>query len=71
MESKNTQAAAIAAVMSYLKAEEEMMNMQAMALPGFERALAARAAPSLRVWGLSGRQTQMQMRSMLQMRTFK
>ena len=71
MESKNTQAAAIAAVMSYLKAEEDMMNMQAMALPGFDRALAARAAPPLRVWGLSGRQTQMQMRSMLQMKTFK
>jgi hypothetical protein len=29
------------------------------------------AAPPLKVWGISGRQAQMQMRSMMQMKTFK
>ena len=29
------------------------------------------AAPPLKVWGISGRQAQMQIRNMMQMKTFK
>jgi len=67
MDNSKKQAAAIAAVIKHLKAEQEAIALQAMAAP----VLAARAAPLLKVWGLSGRQAQMQMRTMLQIKTFK
>ena len=67
MDNSKKQAAAIAAVMKYLKAEQEAVAFHVMAAP----ALAARAAPLLKVWGLSGRQAQMQMRTMMQIKTFK
>ncbi|MFH1991611.1 MAG: hypothetical protein ABIK98_04285 [Pseudomonadota bacterium] len=67
MNNRKKQAAAIAAVLKYLKAEQEAIAIQAMALP----AQAARAVPPLKVWGLGGRQAQMQMRTLMQMKTFK
>jgi len=67
MDKSKKQAAAIAAVMKHLKAEQEAIAFQAMAAT----ALAARAAPPLKVWGYSGRQAQMQMRTMMQIKTFK
>ena len=69
MDKEKKQAAAIAAVTLYLKAEQEAAAMQAAAaaqLPSVSQ-----AAPPLKVWGLSGRQAQMQMRNMMQMKTFK
>ena len=71
MESEIKQAAAIAAVMQYLKAEEEMMAMQAMAAFAVGYPPAAHATPPQKAWGISGRQAQMQMRGMMQMKTFK
>jgi hypothetical protein len=60
--------AAIAAVMSYLKTEEEIFAMQAVSAPAASRA----AAPiSINLWGISGRQAMMQMRNMMQMKIFK
>ena len=68
METDKKTAAAIAAVMSYLKTEEEMIAMQAMSAP----AAAQAAAPiSINMWGMSGRQAMMQMRNMMQMKAFK
>ena len=58
----------MAAVTLYLKAEQEAAAMQAAAA---QMPSAAQTAPPLKVWGLSGRQAQMQMRSMMQMKTFK
>jgi L-2-hydroxyglutarate oxidase LhgO len=55
-------AAAIAAVMQYLQ-EEEMAALQ-FASPAAETA--APAGPKL--WALNGRQTQMQMRNLMQLR---
>jgi hypothetical protein len=55
-------AAAMAAVMQYLKAEEEMAALQFAAAP------AAPTGPKL--WALNGRQTQMQLRNLMQLRTF-
>ena len=68
MDKQKKQAAAMAAVTLYLKTEQEAAAMQAAAehVPS-----AARTAPPLKVWGLSGRQAQMQMRNMMQMKTFK
>ncbi len=68
METDKKTAAAIAAVMSYLKTEEEMIAMQAMSAPDVARA----AAPAfINMWGMSGRQAMMQMRNMMQMKVFK
>ncbi|MBU0986032.1 MAG: hypothetical protein KKH68_02165 [Proteobacteria bacterium] len=67
MGDKKKRAAAIAAVTRYLKAEEEATALPAMAVDAAGRVPAA----PLKMWGLSGRQAQMQMRSMLQMRTFR
>jgi hypothetical protein len=66
-------AAAIAAVLQYIKTEEEAIAMQfAMApaqaqMPVFGR----QPAPPIKPWGVSGRQTQMQMRNLMQLRTFR
>jgi hypothetical protein len=56
-------AAAIAAVMDYLKAEEDLATL---AFATAEAAPAAPAGPKL--WALNGRQTQMQLRNLMQLR---
>jgi hypothetical protein len=64
--------AAIAAVMSYIQ-DEEAIRMQA-AMCGVPQAPAASAAIAVNIikpWGVSGRQAQMQMRNLMQMRTFQ
>ena len=64
--------AAIAAVMSYIQ-DEEAIRMQA-AMCGVPQAPAASAAIAVNIikpWGMSGRQAQMQMRNLMQMRTFQ
>ena len=61
--------AAIAAVMNYIKSEEEMVAAQAMAGRGAGRQPAAPVAINL--WGVSGRQEIMQMRSLMQLRSFR
>jgi hypothetical protein len=60
--------AAISAVMAYIKTEEEVAAMQ-IAEP--VRPEEPGAFPeSLNLWGISGRQTIMNMRSMMQMKSF-
>ena len=66
MGNKKKAAAAAAAVIDYITAEEEAM--------GIEAAGAMARVPSagpVKLWGVSGRQAQMQMRNLMQMRTFK
>ena len=58
-------AAAMAAVMNYIKSEEEMVLAQAAAGRG-----GAQPPVSINLWGLSGRQAMMQMRNQMQMRGF-
>ena len=66
--------AAISAVLLYIQAEEEAIAMQsAMQAQAAEEAMpsASRApAPVMKPWVLNGRQTQMQMRTLMQLRTF-
>jgi hypothetical protein len=65
--------AAIAAVMQYIKTEEEaiaMQNAMQAAAPQMPR-FAPTPAPALKPWGVSGRQAQMQMRNLMQLRTFR
>jgi hypothetical protein len=60
-------AAAIAAVIGYLRTEEEIVwrHVQAM------RTVPPAPVLPHSLWGLSGRQSMMQMRSLMQMRTFR
>ena len=63
-------AAAIAAVMHYIQ-EEEAAGIQA-AMAGMPLAPGVLAsADIIKPWGMSGRQAQMQMRQLMQMRTFQ
>ena len=71
MKTSKKQAAAIGAVLTYLKSEEEAHDVRAMAVAAPERPAALRAVAPPRVWGLSGRQTQMQVRNMMQMKAFQ
>jgi hypothetical protein len=71
MENNKKAAAAIAGVMNYITTEEEAICIQSMAA----RAEAPSPRPydqgPIKLWGVSGRQAQMQMRNMMQMRTFR
>ena len=63
--------AAIAAVMCYIN-EEEAALAQQMAMGSVPQVPAAPLpAATVNVWGMNGRQTQMQMRNLMQMRTFR
>jgi hypothetical protein len=62
--------AAIAAVMSYLQDEEAACAQAAMAGMPKAPAAAVSAADIIKPWAISGRQAQMQMRNLMQMRTF-
>ena len=61
-------AAAIAAVIDYIKTEEEAIMMPAAEVPAAP--VAAPAAPPAGLWGISGRQDMMQMRNMMQLKAF-
>jgi hypothetical protein len=62
-------AAALAAVMHYIRSEEEMVLAQAAA--GRSGTQPPAPAPvAINLWGLSGRQAMMQMRNQMQMRGF-
>jgi hypothetical protein len=71
MEELKKIAAAKAAVLNYIITEEEAICIQSMAAPGVKPAPVPSAAAPVRLWGASGRQAQMQMRNLMQMRTFK
>ena len=68
MENKNKKVAAISAVMSYIKTEEEAFSMQPAVVA--DRADFVSKQVSLNLWGISGRQAQMQMRNLMQMKAF-
>jgi hypothetical protein len=65
-------AAAIAAVLQYIKTQEEAIAMQSAMqaaqpqMPRFDQPSAAIVKP----WGVSGRQAQMQMRNLMQLKAF-
>ncbi|MBW2607343.1 MAG: hypothetical protein JRD05_06850 [Deltaproteobacteria bacterium] len=67
MENSKKIAAAISAVMDYIKTEEEIVCMQAA--PRAPQPPAAPLAPP-KLWGISGRQAMMQMRTLMQAKAF-
>ncbi|MHC4487501.1 MAG: hypothetical protein ACYS4T_20255 [Planctomycetota bacterium] len=68
MEPDKKIAAAISAVMSHIKTEEEIIYQQAMAAPA--EAQTPAGIPT-KMWALSGRQAIMQMRHLMQLKTFR
>jgi hypothetical protein len=67
-------AAAISAVMTYIKTSEEAAAYCAAEAPetlGAAPVVVQQILPPQNAWGLSGRQTQMQANSMMQLRMFK
>ena len=70
MENSKKVAAAVSAVIQYIRTEEEAVYLQSLAQPSEAPTMPAAAAP-MKLWGMSGRQAQMQMRNLMQMRTFK
>ena len=65
-------AAAIAAVLQYIKTEEEAIAMQAAMAAAHQMPVVSRQpAAAMKPWGISGRQAQMQMGHLMQMRTFR
>jgi hypothetical protein len=72
MENKKKISAAISAVMNYLQTEEEAIYIQSLAAPLVEPVPEKHAGTApVRLWGISGRQAQMQTRNLVQLRTFK
>ncbi len=72
MTDNKKKSAAIAAVMYYLNQEEAVLAQAAMS--GMAQAPSASAlepATIFKPWGMSGRQAQMQLRNLMQMRTFQ
>ena len=71
MDKQKKISAAIAAVMHYIQ-EEEAILMQQAAMGGMPQTPTVSApATSFSPWSMNGRQTQMQMRTLMQMRTFQ
>ena len=73
MEHAPKTAAAIAAVMQYIRSEEEAIAMQAamQAAEAQMPMITRQPAPVIKPWGISGRQAQMHMRNLMQLRTFR
>jgi hypothetical protein len=66
---KKKKAAAMVAVINYIKTEQEAIMLQQMEADQ-PAAAAAAPAPPAGMWGVSGRQNMMQMRSMMQLKAF-
>jgi ribosomal protein S12 len=71
MDNQKKITAAIAAVIHYIE-EEEAVIMQQAAMGSMPQAPSV-SAPTTTIspWAMNGRQTQMQMRNLMQMRTFR
>ncbi len=73
MTDKKKKIAAIAAVANYIKSEGEAMAFSQSRMSDLRFGVSETKEPAplvLNLWGISGRQQQMQMRSMMQMKAF-
>ena len=71
MDNQKKISAAIAAVMHYIQ-EEEAILMQQASMSGMPQALSVSGpATSISPWSMNGRQSQMQIRNLMQLRTFR
>lgn len=69
---KKKASAALAAVSMVIKTQEEAVVYSASEIPEADVAIISQpAVQPFNIWGISGRQTQMQANSMMQLRMFK
>ena len=71
MKNNKKVSAAITAVMHYIRMEEDAIRMQAAGYGMPQIPAAQLPVAAFNPWGMNGRQTQMQMRNLMQMRTFR
>ncbi len=71
MDNQKKITAAIAAVVHYIRMEEGASRMQAAGYGMTQVPTAQLPVAAANPWGMNGRQTQMQMRNLMQMRTFR
>ena len=64
-------AAAISAVLHYIRTEQEAAALAAAQPYGAPQMAPSVSAPASKPWGMSGRQQQMQIRNLMQLRTFR
>lgn len=69
MENKKKIIAAVSAVINYIKTEEEACLQGAIPVSVVDQLAAAPPEP-VKLWGISGRQTQMQTRNLMQLKAF-
>ena len=62
--------AAASAVLAYIKEEEAIAGAMAMQTQAGIQETPASAYQQMSMWGMSGRQTQMQLRSLMQLKAF-
>lgn len=70
MDKKKKMVAAMAGVMGYLQEEQAVIQMQAAGAPDALAVPETPPAAPASLWGASGRQSQMQLRSLMQLRAF-
>ncbi len=71
MDNQKKISAAIAAVAHYIRMEEDAIRMQAAGYGMPQVPTAQLPVAAVNLWGMNGRQTQMQMRNLMQLRTFR
>ena len=73
MNNKKKITAAVSGVLHYLRTEQEALAMSSALATGRQPSLSAENGPplSFKPWGISGRQEQMQVRNLMQMRASK
>ncbi|MGB8719379.1 MAG: hypothetical protein WCD46_08715 [Desulfobacterales bacterium] len=73
MEANKKRAAVASAVIAYIQTEEEALCLQQLQGGEAQKAPAPTAAPAaaFKPWGFSGRQEQMQLRGLMQLKAFQ
>jgi len=70
MNKRKKMAAALAGVLAYIKTQEEALWMQSAASTQVSGQIPPDAAIPMKLWGISGRQSQMQMRHHMHLKAF-
>ena len=70
MDNRKKKAAAIAAVIAHIRNQEDALAMQASAVVQAPQPSPISLPEPLKLWGVSGRQTQMLMRSHMQFKAY-
>jgi hypothetical protein len=67
---ENKKIAAVSAVLAYIKEEEDAVSALAMQRERAQRISSCRMPSPMSIWGVTGRQAQMQFRNLMQAKAF-